>query len=355
MALALAASAFAQDPVTTKAGNNAITAPAWTRARAVWFSQAANPVAAELCVGAGAAPWDDAARKAVDHAVVGGRVALGGEGWATLDTFTGFASGGTKVRQGCYYLTLERTKDGWALLLLEPAAIQKSQLLPQGAAKEKALLRLPLKESAGAEAPLGFEFVPDQGKGTAELRIHWGTHAWTAVLDVQGAAGNSPIAQVMARQGTRLAMAPAKDGHQAFALLDHSQPAWNAERTAAAQQIKKGGRWRLGQDWWTTLDCNAPLSLGGKKLAAGTWHLSLKKTGDDAWSLVCTPAGDDVGAQLDAFAAEQARPVVEVALVAGAAAAKAEALKIQFVAEGAAQKLTISFGDHELSTPIALP
>jgi hypothetical protein len=354
MALALAASAIAQDPAT-RAGNNAITAPAWTRARAVWFSQSPNPVAAELCVGAAAAPWDDAARKAVEHASAGSRVALGNDGWATLDTFTGCSCSGTKVRQGCYYLMLERGKDGWALLLLEPAAIQKSQLLPAGAAKEKALARLVLKEGTGAEAPLGFELAPDAAKGTAELRIHWGTHAWTAVLEVQGAAGNSPIAQVMERHGSRLAIAPARDGRQAFALLDHSQPSWNAGRTAAAQQIKKGGRWRLGQDWWTTLDCNAPLSLGGRKLAAGTWHLSLKKTGDDAWSLVCTPAGDDVGAQLDAFGAEQSKPVVEVALVAGATAAKAEALKIQFVAEGAAQKLTISFGDRELSTPVAAP
>src|SRR5262245_26929291 len=119
LALMLAAGLQAQDP-GTKAGNSAISAPHWTRARAVWFGQGQNPVAAELCVGAQAAPWDDAARKAFEHAAPGARVPLGSEGWATLDTFNGLGSGNVKVKQGCFYLALERAKDGWALVLLDP-------------------------------------------------------------------------------------------------------------------------------------------------------------------------------------------------------------------------------------------
>src|ERR1043165_4790299 len=95
LSLALTASVLAQDE--TKAGNQAISAPTWTRARAVWFGQGANPVAAALCVGAGAGAWADAARKSFERAAAGSRVAVGNEGWASLDSFNGFASGGAKV------------------------------------------------------------------------------------------------------------------------------------------------------------------------------------------------------------------------------------------------------------------
>lgn len=342
----LAAPAAAQQPADT-------TPVAWQRARAVWFVEGANPVGAEVCVGTEAAPWSDALEQTFSAAAPGDRLPLGDAGWATLDTFTALRSDDAKVDKGCYYLALERGRDGWALALFDPVRIQKAQLLPAGAARQKPLARLPLQHATGAAAPLGCELAPT-GEGTVELRLQWGPHRLATTLDVASAKGASPIAQVEARGASRIDGGRAGGDRQAFALLDHGRPAWSSELAAAARELPKGRRWRLGQNWWTTLDSNVALTLGGRKLAAGSWHLSLKKTGNDAWALVCTPARDDVGAQLDAFAVDQSKAAVEVPLTAATAGEPAKTLQVACEARDGAHRLRIAFGGHELTARIEL-
>lgn len=41
-----------------------------------------------------------------------------------------------------------------------------------------------------------------------------------------------------------------------------------------------GKRWRLGRDFWTTLDTNLPLVVGDQKVAPGLYYLTLKQTGE---------------------------------------------------------------------------
>lgn len=339
---------LAQTPSDATAARGGITSPTWVRSRAVWFSQDVNPVAAEVCVGCEAAPWDAAVQKAWD---AGGRVALGGRSWATLDSFTGLTVGKDKLAKGCYYLALEKGRNGWSLVVLDPVKVQKAQLLPAAAGKERALARWPLQASEGTAANLGFVLEPEAGG--ARLTLHWGTHVLSAQLEVQGSVGNSPIAQQDARGSSRLSLGGGKAGHEAFAQLDHGAPAWSDARTAEAQKLPKNGRWRLGQNWWTTLDCNSAIDLGGKKLAAGIWHLSLKKTGDDSWHLLCTPAADDVGGQLDAFAVDYSKAAFEVPLTMGKAGQATDKLAIAFVQDGAGRRLAIDFGEHELSAAMA--
>src|SRR5262245_44869802 len=132
----LAAAVLAQQP--------SVTNPAWQRARAVWFTQSNNPVGAELCLGMAEVPFDDDAKKRLDDAKPGERIALGGD-WATLDTFTGLEFGDVKVPKGDYYLALEKDKKGWVLVILEPAKVQKAQALPPGGGKDKPVARVPLQ------------------------------------------------------------------------------------------------------------------------------------------------------------------------------------------------------------------
>lgn len=341
---------FAASPARDGAG---AAAPSWHRVRAVWFVQAPDPVGTELCVGAEAAPWTEEIERSFATATAGRRLPLGVAGWATLDCFTSFACGDANVDRGCWYLALERTKNGWDLLLFDPSRIQKAQLLPQSAGgKEKPAARVPLQHATAAAAPLGFELAPD-GKGGAGLQLRFGPHRFTASLHVDGAAGASPITQAEPRGCSRVAFGRAKGGKQPFVLIDHGQPAWNDERAAAAQQLETGARWRFGQNWWTTLDTNCALTIGGRKLAPGTWHLSLQKVADDAWSLVGTPAIDDVNARLDAFGAEHAKAAIEVPLASAKAASPAAALQVVCEEHDGGHRLRIAFGDRELTAPVA--
>src|SRR5262245_16183530 len=227
--LAAAAAVFA---AATLAQQPSVTNPAWQRARGVWFTQSPNPVGAELCVGMEQVPFDDTAKKRIDDAKPGDRIALGGD-WATLDTFTSLEFGDVKVPKGDYYLALEKDKKGWALVFLDPAKVQKAQAWPPPAAKDKPVARVPLQHADGQPAALACEVVPDAAAGTALLKINWGPHAWSATATVQGGKGASPIAQQEARGASRVAFAESKAGRQPYALLDHGEPAWNETRAAA--------------------------------------------------------------------------------------------------------------------------
>src|SRR5262245_48245855 len=341
----LAATVLAQQP--------SVTNPAWQRARAVWFTQSNNPVGAELCLGMAQLPFDDAAKAHVADAKPGERIALGGD-WATLDTFTGLEFDDVKVPKGSYYLALEKDKKGWALVFLDPAKVQKAQALPPPGAKDKPVARVPLQHKDAQPAALACEVAPDATAGTAVLKLSWGPHAWSATASVQGGKGASPIAQQEARGASRVAFVEAKAGKQPYALLDHGEPAWNSTRAAAADGIQKGGRWRLGENWWSTLDCNTPLVLGGKKIAPGLWHLSLQKTGDGG-DHARTAAADDVTGGIDAFGVDYSKAGLAIPLTAGKAATAADKLQIRFVGDGTALRLAITFGEHELSTPLGAP
>lgn len=323
----------------------------WQRARAVWFVEGANPVGAEVCVGAEAAAWTDAVDAAFTNAAAGDRVPLGIAGWATLDTFTNLRCGDVKIGKGCYFLALERIEGGWSLALLEPARVQKARLLPAGAAREKPFACVPLREADGAPTPLGCELTATE-QGTSQLHLRWGPHRFTATFEVAGAKGASPIAQHEPRGVSRIDLEPATEVRQGFALLDHGSPAWSDELAAAARQLPKGGRWRLGQNWWTTLETNRPLAIGGKKLAPGTWHLSLRKTGRESWALVCTSASTDVGALLDAFAVEQSKAGVEVPLSAGRMEQPVQTLQVACETRADGHRLRIAFGEQELTARI---
>lgn len=323
----------------------------WQRTRAVWFVEGANPVGAEVCIGTQAAAWTDAVDAAFTNAAAGDRIPLGNAGWATLDTFTTVRCGDSRIGKGCHYLALERLEDGWALAFFEPTRVQKGQLLPTSAAREKPHLCVPLRHSTGAPVPLACELTATE-QGTSEVHLRWGPHRFSATLEVSGAKGAAPIAQVEPRGASRIDLGAEDDGRQSFVLLDHGCPPWSDELAAAARQLPKGRRWRLGQNWWTTLDTNCPLAIGGRKLAAGTWHLSLKKTGNEAWALVCSPASADVGAQLDAFAVDQSKGSIEVPLAAARAGAPARTLQVVCEPYESGHRLRVAFGEQALTARI---
>ncbi|MBK6939247.1 MAG: DUF2911 domain-containing protein [Planctomycetes bacterium] len=60
--------------------------------------------------------------------------------------------------------------------------------------------------------------------------------------------------------------------------LEWGPVAWKDEYAAAIDSGKLDGRrWRLGADFWTTLDTNVPLTFGDKTLAPGMYYVSMER------------------------------------------------------------------------------
>jgi len=82
---------------------------------------------------------------------------------------------------------------------------------------------------------------------------------------------------------------PQKDVPVAAVSIEFGRPVWNRQldNPAAFDQLTKGKIWRLGNDYWTTLDTNLPLTIAGRSIPVGLWYLGLHRSNDGAiWSLV---------------------------------------------------------------------
>lgn len=325
--------------------------PAWQRTRAIWFGNEATPtIAAELGFGWEALPFDEAATRAWTDAKAGDRLPLGITLWPTFETFTEVRFDAIDVRAGQYYVALEHTAAGPTLLLLDPGKVRAAQLLPTAAKLPPAIARIALAHEDGQATTTEAEWRLQEDGAQFVLRL--GPHTLTANAVVSGLRGAFPLAQPQQRAASRLPFGPTKADTCAFAMLDHGLPQWTEAHAAAAKAMPIGQRWRLGQDWPTTLETNVPMTIGGKKLAAGSWHLALAKAKGDAWNLVVSEAAADYAAKIDGFAPERVQPVLEVPLRNSKAAAPAERLVVEFVTAGKETSLTIRFGATQVHTPV---
>ena len=81
---------------------------------------------------------------------------------------------------------------------------------------------------------------------------------------------------------------PQRDVPVAAVSIDFGRPVWNRQldNPAVFDQLTRGRVWRLGNDYWTTLDTNLPLSIAGHDIPVGLWYLGLARAADGAtWSL----------------------------------------------------------------------
>lgn len=325
--------------------------PFLQRARAVWFTEGQNPIGAEVGVSFEPLPWNDKT-KAAWAAAPGTRIALSTKVWAEFATFTELRFGDVVVKGGSYYAVLERTKKGLVFGLLDAAKIRARQMEPGAALGQPLVAAIPLGDAAGPGGPLAVEFVPDESSGSVTLLLNWGPHALRATATVQGGKGGSAIAMPDARQASRLAW-PTKDGRTPSVTVDHGVLPWRDEMDEHAGALAVGQRWRLGKDWATTLDTNAPLVVGDKKLSPGLWHLTMEKT-RAGWSLVVSSATDDYSRKLDGFAADHTSPVVVVPLQEDTDRIKTADLLVLFQSHEEKHRLVISAAGQQWFVPVVL-
>ena len=85
--------------------------------------------------------------------------------------------------------------------------------------------------------------------------------------------------------------------------IDYGRPLWKAdyEDTAKFDTFTKGKVYRLGSNFWTTLDTDMPLTVAGTQIPAGLWYLGLHRSADGAtWSLVFIDPAKARAAHIDA-------------------------------------------------------
>jgi hypothetical protein len=120
------------------------------------------------------------------------------------------------------------------------------------------------------------------------------------------AEGGSPDDRASARVLYWNAQADAAAGQVA---IDYGRPLWKKEYDDAAKfdALTRGKIWRMGSNFWTTLDTQLPLSISGKKLAVGSYYLGLHRSEEGSeWSLVFIDPARVRKARLDAFQIEKA-------------------------------------------------
>lgn len=143
--------------------------------------------------------------------------------------------------------------------------------------------------------------------------------------------------------------------------IDYGRPVWKKdyEDTAKFDAMTKGKVYRLGSNFWTTLDTDMPLVIAGKTIPAGAWYLGLHRSEDGAtWSLVFIDPAKARAAHVDASEIERAPIAFKAPMTADPSGEMKDKLTIDLVFKrGDLQNVTlkIGWGKIQLSAPIQVP
>ena len=143
--------------------------------------------------------------------------------------------------------------------------------------------------------------------------------------------------------------------------IDYGRPVWKKEYEdpATFDKITKGKVYRLGSNFWTTLDTDMPLNIAGKTIPAGVWYLGLHRSDDGGtWSLVFIDPAKARAAHVDASEIERAPIAYKTPMTIDQPGEPKDKLTIDLVfkrTDIANVKLTIAWGKVQLSAPIQAP
>jgi hypothetical protein len=164
---------------------------------------------------------------------------------------------------------------------------------------------------------------------------------------------------VTERGSTRvLYWSPQKDMALGEFAINYGRPVWKKdyEDSAKFDSGTKGKIWRLGKDYWTTLDTNIPLKVGGKDVAVGQYYLGLARSKDGAtWSLAFLDPSKIRSMKLDAFEIERAPILFQVPVSSEPATTASEKLTILLSYPKDNPKnvtMKIAWGKLQVSVPI---
>ena len=165
--------------------------------------------------------------------------------------------------------------------------------------------------------------------------------------DTRRLGGDSP------RVSTRMAYVGSDSGGQ-FAI-DYGQPEWKAEYEAQFEALTKGKRWRLGNNFWTTLDTHLDLYIGGIPVKAGYYYLVLERSESDEWRLILLDPKIAREKRLFASMANQTSGGLEAPLKWEQVEETASKLEVRLIPDETdlnKTMLEIRWGKHKLTTSI---
>jgi tetratricopeptide (TPR) repeat protein len=172
-----------------------------------------------------------------------------------------------------------------------------------------------------------------------------------------GPGGAQAFGQMTPRQSTRVIWFDRK-GSPGQVAIDYSPVTWNDQYDVAlAAGTFIGKRWRLGADFWTTLDTSVPLQFGDVKVAPGYYYLTVVQHAADSFVLAVHDAAEVRKQKLDGAFAQQLQGGIEVPLTHAQSDDTADQLSIQLTTEASANSkgsLAIHFGGHELVTAVTM-
>lgn len=141
--------------------------------------------------------------------------------------------------------------------------------------------------------------------------------------------------------------------------IDHGLPAW---QPAYAKMLapQKTMRWRFGQNFWTRLDTNIDLTIGGVRLPAGYYYLALESHVDEGLRLIALDPAEVRSQLLDAYQAPQTTGGVALPLTRedDGQFTRRLSMTLDVVEEDGVRTdratLEIRFGPHRLIAPIEM-
>ena len=140
--------------------------------------------------------------------------------------------------------------------------------------------------------------------------------------------------------------------------IDYAPVPWQdaySKQVDATQMV--GKKWRFGGDFWTTLDNSMALEIGGVKVPAGYWYLTLGMVEGGKFVMGIHDPAVARKMQLDASACNRLPAGIQIPLTHSKSDAAHKKLDVELkvgVADNTQGKLTIQFGPHVLHAKMAV-
>ena len=137
--------------------------------------------------------------------------------------------------------------------------------------------------------------------------------------------------------------------------IDFGRPLWKEQYAEQLDAMTSGKIWRMGENFWTTLDSNVPLTIGGADVPVGSYYLTVKRSEDGAtWSLAFVDPVETRKRVLDPFEVGTRPDEIPVRFEAPLSFQTVEEPQERLVIELSETRLRIRWGTFALSAPVSV-
>ncbi len=145
-------------------------------------------------------------------------------------------------------------------------------------------------------------------------------------------------------------------------VVDYGRPVWKEQYADQLDQLTRGRMWRMGDNYWTLLDTNLPIRVGGVEVSPGLYYLAIRRSADGAnWELAFVDPQKSRLRLLDSYDVGTRPAEIPVLFTAPLSFRETqqltERLTILLTLEAGSQttgKMELTWGKFALSTPLEI-